>query len=77
MTKVIIHRLKAKTPRIYRRIRNIALAISGASTTAALFYSQLPAEVISIVPDWFMKVFAITGIAMAFLAQLTKEDEKR
>lgn len=73
----VVQRFKSKTPRVFRRIRNIALAISGASTTAALFYSQLPADVISIVPDWFMKAFAITGITMAFLAQLTKEEDKQ
>jgi len=76
MTRTIIHRLKSKTPRIFRRIRNLSLAISGASTAATVFYSSLPADVIAVVPDWFIKVFAFAGIAAAFLAQLTKEDEK-
>ena len=75
MIKPIVRRLRAKTPRIYRRIRNLSLAISGASTAAAVFYSSLPADVIAVIPDWFIKVFALAGIAAAFLAQLTKEKE--
>jgi len=72
----IVQRLRAKTPRVFKRIRNVSLAISGASTTAAVFYSQLPVEMISFVPAWFIKAFAITGIATAFLAQLTKEEKQ-
>jgi len=70
----IVQRLRAKTPRVFKRIRNVSLAISGASTAAALFYSQLPLEIMSFIPAWFIKVFAMAGIVSAFLAQLTKED---
>lgn len=72
--KKIVQRFRAKTPKIYKRIRNASLTISGASTAAALFYSQLPVEVVSLIPVWFVKAFAMVGIVTAFLAQLTKED---
>ncbi|SDC52396.1 hypothetical protein [Williamwhitmania taraxaci] len=72
--KKIVQRFRAKTPLLFRRVRNVSLAISGASTAAAVFYSQLPVEMVSFVPAWFIKAFAITGIATAFLAQLTKVD---
>ena len=72
--KKIVQRFRAKTPKIYKRIRNASLAISGASTAATLFYSQLPPEVVSLIPAWFVKAFAMAGIVTAFLAQLTKEE---
>lgn len=70
----VIDRLIAKTPKFFVRLRNIALALSAACTSASLFYSQLPTEVTSTVPDGLIRSMAIVGIAAAFVSQLTRVD---
>ncbi len=70
----VIDRLRAKTPKFFVRLRNIALALSAACTSASLFYSQLPTEVTSTVPEGLIRNMAIVGIAAAFVSQLTRVD---
>lgn len=68
----VVDRLCAKTPKFFIRLRNMALALSAACTSASLFYSQLPTEVTSTVPEGMVKYMAMAGVAAAFVAQLTR-----
>jgi len=75
MMKEIINRLKADTPVFFKRLRNVALAVSGASAAATIYYQQLPQAVIDFVPAKIIKGLIIAGIVAAFVAQLTKTDQ--
>lgn len=74
ITKLWIN-FKADTPKIARRVRNIAAGISGCAL--AVMTALLAAQ--SQIPDWFNKIYPyMIGIpaAIAFISQFSsKKDE--
>lgn len=74
ITKLWIN-FKADTPKIARRVRNIAAGISGCAL--AVMTALLAAQ--SQIPDWFSKIYPyMIGIpaAIAFISQFSsKKDE--
>lgn len=72
--KEIINRLSAETPKFFKRLRTISVAIAVASTSAAAFYTQLPANFSAFIPEGFIRMIAVAGFVAAFVAQLTKVD---
>jgi len=74
--KELINRLIADTPVFFKKLRNIAVAVSGASIAASAYYQQLPQPIIDLVPAKLMQGLAIAGLVAAFMAQLTRTDSK-
>lgn len=72
--KEILIRLQARTPGFFRKLRNIALLIATACTSASVFYSQLPAIVTGHVPQSLVQTIATAGFVASFIAQLTRDD---
>lgn len=75
MFNKLISKFKADTPKIAKRVRNIAAGISGCAL--AIMTALLAAQ--SNVPEWFNKIYPyLIGIpaAIAFVSQFSsKKDE--
>ena len=64
---IIIKRLLSKTPKIFRNIRNIALAVAALSASALTMETLLSDYIIAL----FGKTTLVSGAVAAFIAQLT------
>jgi hypothetical protein len=74
--KVFIQRLKAETPVFFKKLRNVAISISGACSSVAIFHAQLPPTFSQFIPVELVKSLAIAGFVAAFVSQLTKTDNQ-
>lgn len=72
----LVLRFKAKTPKFFRRVRNLSLAVMSASFAAAMFYEHLPAAVTATTSSSLVTTIAWAGAIAAAVAQLTKEDAR-
>ena len=75
--KILIHRVKSKTPKLFRRIRNLCVILAVASAAAVSTYSSLDQDIKQTIPVQYIKVLGITAISAAFLSQLTKENNSK
>lgn len=73
--KRLIERFKSQTPKQAKRIRNVMLAVSGASATAATYYAHLPLEFSSAVPRSLVVIISTIGLIAAFIAQCMEVKE--
>lgn len=72
--KTIIRRFRAETPAFFKRVRNLALSITAASSASALFYEHLPATFAANASPSLINTIAWVGGVAAFVAQLAKAD---
>lgn len=75
LLKTIQKRLKAKTPKFFKDIRNISLILAASSGAAALVYAGLDPSIKEAIPLDLIKQIGITSVVSTFIAQLTKEDK--
>ena len=72
--KELINRFKAETPVFFKKLRSIALAISGACAAMAVCYGTLPEGFSSAIPHSLITHLAVASLVAAGIAQLTKKD---
>ncbi|MEO6671275.1 MAG: hypothetical protein ABIN36_17465 [Ferruginibacter sp.] len=70
MVQEIKQRLKKPTPKFFKKLRNIGLAVAAVATTIATAPIALPAVLIKIAA-----YLAVAGTSISVVSQATKEGE--
>ncbi|MEO8769582.1 MAG: hypothetical protein ABI402_05840 [Ferruginibacter sp.] len=70
MVQELKQRLKSPTPKFFRKLRNIGIAVAAIATTIATAPVALPAVLVKIAA-----YLAVAGTAISVASQATKEGE--
>jgi len=72
--KTIIKRLKATTPKFFKIIRNLSIAIALAAGSAATLYATFDDKIKETIPIEYVKYIGVAALTATVISQLTKED---
>ena len=72
--KTIIKRLRSKTPKFFKVIRNTSIAIALASGAVTMTYATFDESMKAVIPIEFIKMIGIAALTSTIVAQLTKDD---
>lgn len=75
LVKLIVKRFKSETPKFFKTIRNISLAVVVASGAAATTYATLDENIKATIPIEWVKYIGIAAITSTVISQLTKQDK--
>ena len=73
--KQVVKRFRAKTPKFFKTIRNISIAVALASGAAATTYATLDENIKATIPIEWVKYIGIAAITSTVISQLTKQDK--
>ena len=76
MIKLIWKRLTSKTPKFFKYIRNLSIALALSAGAAISLYGTWDDKVKDVIPIEFIKTLGITALVTTFIAQLPVEDKK-
>ena len=76
MIKLIWKRLTSKTPKFFKYIRNLSIALALSAGATISLYGTWDDKVKDVIPIEFIKTLGITALVTTFIAQLPVEDKK-
>lgn len=77
MIKLIWKRLTSKTPKFFKYIRNLAIALAISAGAALSLYGTWDEKVKEVIPIEFIKTLGVTALVTTFIAQLPVEDKDK
>ena len=75
--KTIKKRLLSKTPKFFRYIRNLAIALALSAGAALSLYGTWDEKVKEVIPIEFIKTLGVTALVTTFISQLPVEDKEK
>ena len=75
--KLIWKRLTSKTPKLFKYIRNLAIALAVSAGAALSLYGTLDEKIKEVIPIEFIKTLGVTALVTTFIAQLPVEDKDK
>ena len=74
LIKTIYKRLRSKTPKFFKVIRNVSIAVAVAAGAATTLYATFDDKIKESIPIEYVKTLGISALTATIVAQLTKQD---